>query len=72
MSIISYAFDGIANTASVFAGRARGQKDNLLMKNCWKKTFYWGVIFVILTTVIYLIFSDSIIRIFTKLPNNTI
>lgn len=69
MSIISYAFDGIANTASVFAGRARGQKDNLLMKNCWKKTFYWGVIFVILTTVIYLIFSDSIIRIFTKLPN---
>ena len=69
MSIISYAFDGIANTASVFAGRARGQKDNLLMKNCWKKTFYWRVIFVILTTVIYLIFSDSIIRIFTKLPN---
>ena len=69
MSIISYAFDGIANTASVFAGRARGQKDNLLMKNCRKKTFYWGVIFVILTTVIYLIFSDSIIRIFTKLPN---
>ena len=69
MSIISYAFDGITNTASVFAGRARGQKDNLLMKNCWKKTFYWGVIFVILTTVIYLIFSDSIIRIFTKLPN---
>lgn len=69
MSIISYAFDGIANTASVFAGRARGQKDNLLMKNCWKKTFYWGVIFVILTTVIYLIFSDNIIRIFTKLPN---
>lgn len=69
MSIISYAFDGIANTASVFAGRARGQKENLLMKNCWKKTFYWGVIFVILTTVIYLIFSDSIIRIFTKLPN---
>ena len=69
MSIISYAFDGIANTASVFAGRARGQKDNLLMKNCWKKTFYWGVIFVILTTVIYLIFSDSIIRIFIKLPN---
>lgn len=69
MSIISYAFDGIANTASVFAGRARGQKDNLLMKNCWKKTFYWGVIFVILTTIIYLIFSDSIIKIFTKLPN---
>ena len=34
MSIITYAFDGIANTASVFAGRARGQKDNLLMKNC--------------------------------------
>ena len=68
MSIISYAFDGIANTASVFSGRAKGQKDNVLMKNCWSKTLYWGVIFVILTTVIYLIFENKIIQIFTTLP----
>lgn len=68
MSIISYAFDGIANTASVFSGRAKGQKDNILMKNCWSKTLYWGVIFVILTTIIYLIFENKIIQIFTTLP----
>mgnify|MGYP002093896559 CR=1 FL=1 len=68
MSIISYAFDGIANTASVFSGRAKGQKDNVLMKNCWSKTLYWGVVFVILTTVIYLIFENKIIQIFTTLP----
>lgn len=68
MSIISYAFDGIANTASVFSGRAKGQKDSVLMKNCWNKTLYWGVVFVILTTVIYLIFENKIIQIFTTLP----
>ena len=67
MSIISYAFDGIANTASVFAGRARGQKDNILMKACWVKTFYWGIVFVILTTGVYLLFENKIIGIFTTL-----
>ena len=69
MSIISYAFDGIANTASVFAGRARGQKDNLLMKNCWKQTFFWGIIATILITIVFVLFNRTIIEIFTKLPN---
>ena len=69
MSIISYTFDGIANTASVFSGRAKGMRDNALMKNCWKKTLYWGGIFVVLITIIYLIFESDIIKIFTTLPD---
>lgn len=69
MSIISYAFDGIANTASVFSGRARGQKDNALMKNCWKQTFFWGVITTVITTLVYLTFTESILKIFTELPD---
>lgn len=39
LSIISYLLDGIANTSSVFAGRAAGERDNILMKNTWKKRF---------------------------------
>ena len=69
MSIISYTFDGIANTASVFSGRARGVNDNTLMKNCWNKTLFWGGIFAILMTIIYLTFKNNIIQIFTTLPD---
>lgn len=69
MSIFSYAFDGIANTASVFSGRARGQKNNTLMKNCWKQTFFWGIIATILITIVFVLFNRTIIEIFTKLPN---
>lgn len=68
MSIISYSFDGIANTASVFSGRASGQKNNTLMKECWRETFYWGIVLVILTTIVYSIFDSKIIKIFTDLP----
>lgn len=68
-SIISYSFDGIANTASVFSGRARGTEDNILMKNCWNKTLYWGSVFVVSTSIIYLIFKNDIIRMFTILPD---
>lgn len=46
LSLISYAFDGIANTSSVFAGRARGLKDNNMMKDVWKKNLQWGMGFV--------------------------
>ena len=66
MSIFSYAFDGIANTASVFSGRARGRKNNTLMKNCWKQTFFWGIIATILITIVFVLFNRTIIEIFTK------
>ena len=62
-------FDGIANTASVFSGRARGRKNNTLMKNCWKQTFFWGIIATILITIVFVLFNRTIIEIFTKLPN---
>ena len=48
LSLLSYAFDGIANTSSVFAGRARGLKDNNLMIQVWKKNLQWGIILVFL------------------------
>ena len=57
LSLLSYAFDGIANTSSVFAGRARGLKDNNLMIQVWKKNLQWGIILVFLLTTIYILIS---------------
>lgn len=67
LSIISYLFDGIANTSSVFAGRASGEKNILLMKDIWKKTFQWGVVMVVLLTGIYLLSYRELLKIFTNL-----
>ena len=67
LSVISYLLDGIANTSSVFAGRAAGEKNNILMKNTWKKTFQWGLIMAGILTIIYLILYPRIIGIFTDI-----
>ena len=42
MSIISYSFDGIANTASVFSGRARGVNDNTSYEKLLGIKLYFG------------------------------
>lgn len=67
LSLISYAFDGIANTSSVFAGRARGLKDNNMMKDVWKKNLQWGMVFVFLLTIIYISGSKNVILTFTNI-----
>lgn len=66
LSIISYSFDGIANASSVFAGRAKGLKNNLLMKDVLRKNLYWGFVFVVLTTGLYMSLSKNIISLFTN------
>lgn len=65
---MAYSFEGIANAASVFSGKAIGIKDNNLMKNTCKKTLQWGIIFAILLGFIYLLFNQKIIYIFTTIP----
>ena len=68
LSIISYLFDGIANTSSVFAGRASGEKNINMMKDIWKKTLQWGLVMVVILTGVYLIFSGKLLGVFTDLP----
>ena len=67
LSVISYLFDGIANTSSVFAGRASGEKNIALMKDVWKKTFQWGLVMVVILTLIYLFSYRNLLGIFTNL-----
>lgn len=65
---MAYSFEGIANVSSVFSGKAIGIKNNNLMKNTWKKTLQWGIIFAILLGFSYFLFNQKIICIFTTIP----
>lgn len=69
IAVISYSFDGIANTSSVFSGRALGLKDNFMMKQIWKRNLQWGFIFVLLTTTTYMFLSENIFMLFCNLEN---
>lgn len=69
MSILSYSFDGVANTSSVFSGRAKGKKDDELMRATWKKTLQWGGILVVFLTLLITVFRYEVIGIFTNLDN---
>lgn len=64
-SVISYIFDGIANTSSVYSGKYFGAKDVNLLKATIIKNTKYAFIFVIVLTSIYLIFNKNFINLFT-------
>lgn len=68
INIIGYLFDGIANTASVFSGRAKGKKDIELLNDTINKSLLYGAISMIILTVIYYVFYERIFVIFTNIP----
>ncbi len=64
-SVISYMFDGIANTSSVYSGKSLGAKDLNLLKETIIKNIKYSFIFIIILTSIYLIFNKNFINLFT-------
>lgn len=64
-SVISYMFDGIANTSSVYSGKSFGAKDLNLLKETIIKNIKYSFIFIIILTSIYLIFNKNFINLFT-------
>ena len=64
-SIISYMFDGIANTSSVYSGKSFGEKDLNLLKATIIKNMKYSFIFIIALTSVYLIFNKNFINLFT-------
>ncbi|MEZ9517283.1 MATE family efflux transporter [Vibrio splendidus] len=66
--IISYMFDGIANASSVFAGKAVGQKNPTLLDNVIKLNTQWTTVFVVVMTLLTVMFKHQVVMIFTTLP----
>lgn len=67
-SVISYAFDGLANASSVCAGSASGKKDNPLMRLTWKRTAQWTAVLALISSAVFFIGKESLIGLFTDLP----
>lgn len=66
--IVSYMFDGVANASSVFAGKAVGQKNPKLLDSVIKLNTQWTTAFVVVLTLLTLVFKEQIVMLFTTLP----
>lgn len=67
--IVSYMFDGVANASSVFAGKAVGQKNPTLLDNVIKLNKQWTAAFVVVLTLLLVLFKHQVVTLFTTLPN---
>ncbi|MDR9828994.1 MATE family efflux transporter [Vibrio sp. FNV 38] len=66
--LVSYMFDGIANASSVFAGRAVGQKNPKLLDVVLKLNTQWTTGFIVVLSIITVLFKNQIVLLFTQLP----
>ncbi len=66
--IISYIFDGIANTSSVFSGKSVGQQDAELMSLTFLRNRQWTIGVMLIMSSIVGIFGRDLGRIFTNIP----
>lgn len=66
--IVSYMFDGVANASSVFAGKAVGQKNPKLLNSVIKLNTQWTTAFIVVLTLLTIIFKEQIVMLFTTLP----
>ncbi|WP_069999820.1 MATE family efflux transporter [Cellulosilyticum sp. I15G10I2] len=65
--VISYMFDGLANASSFYAGKAAGQRQEALLKACWRKTGEWVGIFILCITPVYVLLRKELILLFTDI-----
>lgn len=68
MLIFSYVFEGIANTSSVFAGKAAGQGCAAILERTRRLTLHWSLAALLGMTLIYALGHTPLLRLFTDLP----
>ena len=68
MLIFSYVFEGIANTPSVFAGKAAGQGCAAMLERTRRHTLRWSLALLLGMTLVYALGHASLLRLFTDLP----
>ncbi|MGF1773802.1 MATE family efflux transporter [Vibrio wakamikoensis] len=66
--IASYLFDGVANASSVFAGKSVGQKNPQLLSRVIKLNVQWTTGFVIVLSLLLVVFKQQLVMLFTTLP----
>ena len=69
MLIFSYAFEGIANASSVFAGSAAGSGNRGILKACLWQTLVWTLGSALIMGLIYGLWREPLLGLFTELPD---
>jgi MATE family multidrug resistance protein len=66
-SIMAYALDGFAHAAEALTGKAYGAKNRKAFKQSVKLTSLWAIGFAFLICVIYFLFGEWILGLFTNI-----
>ncbi len=68
-SIMAYGLDGFAHAVEALAGSAYGARDRILFRRAVVYTSLWGVLISVLAGLVYLVFGESIIGLFTSIDS---
>ncbi|MEH6455829.1 MAG: MATE family efflux transporter [Cocleimonas sp.] len=66
-SIMAYGLDGFAHAAEALTGSAYGAKKRDTFKRAVKLTSFWAFIIAVVVSIIYFIFGEMIIGLFTNI-----
>lgn len=64
---MSYTFDGLANSASIYSGRALGSQDRKMLDDTYKITSKFIGIFALIMFILNSIFLEDLIGVFTNI-----
>ena len=64
----TYAFEGLGNATSPYAGRAVGEKNYPMLRELIQKTFLFSSGLIVITELLFFLFHNQLIRVFTDLP----
>lgn len=67
MMLISYSLDGLANTASVFSGKAVGGRDRAMLGETWRMTAFWAVALTLFSLLLFATLDRRIVDAFTNI-----
>ena len=66
-SIMAYGLDGFAHAVEALAGSAYGAGKRRVFRRAVALTSFWGALIAVLTGIIYFLFGESIINLFTSI-----
>ena len=68
LMLVSFALDGIAYASEAKVGKAKGEKSTQHIQLWVNLSLFWGGLFALFYSLIFLIFGNAIIRLLTDVP----
>ena len=65
INLLSYSIDGLAFAAESLIGKYKGANDIPNLKRTVRQIFFWSFLLGVVITLIFLLFSDQLLRLFT-------